>query len=185
ATIAGLINRPLKDLSTATARIREGEYDIRLDERVGTPEVRAVNIGFNRMARDLAKVEQDRTVMLAGIRLEAEISVPDEEARSHIAEDIDQLDAIIDKFMDYARPGVTRLEPVPLAAVVEREALAFRDASQIRISIQLSPVSRVLGDPIELGRVFANLFENARRYGRVSDTIPAEVQVGQLQAGPW
>ena len=25
----------------------------------------------------------------------------------------------------------------------------------------------MLGDPIELGRVFANLFENARRYGRV------------------
>ena len=81
--------------------------------------------------------------------------------------------------------GVTRLEPVPLAAVVEREAMAFRDASQIRIAIQLSPVSRVLGDPIELGRVFANLFENARRYGRTSETTPAEVQVGQLQAGPW
>ena len=46
-------------------------------------------------------------------------------------------------------------------------------------------MSRVLGDPIELGRVFANLFENARRYGRTSETTPAEVQVGQLQAGPW
>jgi two-component system osmolarity sensor histidine kinase EnvZ len=196
AMIAGLINRPLKELSTAAARIRDGEYDTRLDERTSTTEVRAVNIGFNRMARELAKVDQDRTVMLAGIshdlrtplariRLEAEISVPDEEARSHIAEDIDQLDAIIDKFMDYARPGMTRLEPVPLAAVVEREAGAFRDASQIRIALQLSPVSRVLGDPIELGRVFANLFENARRYGRTSETMPAEVQVGQLQAGPW
>jgi len=196
ATIAGLINRPLKDLSTATARIREGEYDIRLDERVGTPEVRAVNIGFNRMARDLAKVEQDRTVMLAGIshdlrtplariRLEAEISVPDDEARSHIAEDIDQLDAIIDKFMDYARPGVTRLEPVPLAAVIEREASAFRDGSQIRIALQLSTASRVLGDPTELGRVFGNLFENARRYGRTTENGIAHVHVSQIQAGPW
>ena len=119
----------------------------------------------------LAGISHDLRTPLARIRLEAEISVPDEEARSHIADDIDQLDAIIDKFMDYARPGVTRLEPVPLAAVVEREALAFRDASQIRISIQLSPVSRVLGDPIELGRVFANLFENARRYGRASVSV--------------
>jgi two-component system osmolarity sensor histidine kinase EnvZ len=196
AMIAGLINRPLKELSTAAARIRDGEYDTRLDERTSTTEVRAVNIGFNRMARELAKVDQDRTVMLAGIshdlrtplariRLEAEISIPDEEARSHIAEDIDQLDAIIDKFMDYARPGVTRLEPVPLAAVIEREAIAFRDTSQIRISLQLSPVSRVLGDPTELGRVFGNLFENARRYGRTSETEPAEVTVGQIQAGPW
>jgi two-component system osmolarity sensor histidine kinase EnvZ len=196
AMIAGLINRPLKELSTAAARIRDGEYDTRLDERTSTTEVRAVNIGFNRMARELAKVDQDRTVMLAGIshdlrtplariRLEAEISIPDEEARSHIAEDIDQLDAIIDKFMDYARPGVTRLEPVPLAAVIEREAIAFRDTSQIRIALQLSPVSRVLGDPTELGRVFGNLFENARRYGRTSEAEPAEVTVGQIQAGPW
>ena len=196
AMIAGLINRPLKDLSAAAARIRDGDYDIRLDERTSTTEVRAVNVGFNRMARELAKVDQERTVMLAGIshdlrtplariRLEAEISIPDEEARSHIAEDIDQLDAIIDKFMDYARPGVTRLEPVPLAAVIEREAAAFRDTSQIRIAMQLSPSSRVLADATELGRVFGNLFENARRYGRINDSTSAQVHVSQIQAGPW
>jgi len=196
AMIAGLINRPLKDLSAAAARIRDGEYDTRLDERTSTSEVRAVNIGFNRMARELAKVDQERTVMLAGIshdlrtplariRLEAEISIPDEEARGHIADDIDQLDAIIDKFMDYARPGVTRLEPVPLASVIEREAIAFRDASQIRITLQLSAASRVLADPTELGRVFANLFENARRYGRAGENTVAEVHVSQIQAGPW
>ena len=50
-------------------------------------------MGFNRMARELAKVEQDRAVMLAGIshdlrtplarlRLEAEMSVQDEEAQA-------------------------------------------------------------------------------------------------------
>ena len=133
----------------------------------------------------LAGISHDLRTPLARIRLEAEISVPDEEARSHIADDIDQLDAIIDKFMDYARPGVTRLEPVPLAAVIEREAIAFRDASPIRIALQLSPVSRVLGDPTELGRVFANLFENARRYGRSGENAPADVTVGQIQAGPW
>jgi len=196
AMIAGLINRPLKDLSAAAARIRDGDYDIRLDERTSTTEVRAVNVGFNRMARELAKVDQERTVMLAGIshdlrtplariRLEAEISIPDDEARVHIAEDIDQLDAIIDKFMDYARPGVTRLEPVALAAVIEREAAGFRDTSQIRIGMQLSPSSHVLADATELGRVFGNLFENARRYGRVNETTAAEVQVSQIQAGPW
>ena len=196
AMIAGLINRPLKDLSEAAARIRDGDYDTRLDERTSTTEVRAVNVGFNRMARELAKVDQERTVMLAGIshdlrtplariRLEAEISVPDEEARVHIADDIDQLDAIIDKFMDYARPGVTRLEPVALAGVVEREAAGFRDASQIRITLQLSPAARVLADRTELGRVFANLFENARRYGRAGENTVAEVHVSQIQAGPW
>ena len=196
AMVAGLINRPLQELSTAAARIRDGDYDIRLDERTRTTDVREVNMRFNGMARELAKVDQDRTVMLAGIshdlrtplariRLEAEISVPDEEARSHIADDIDQLDAIIDKFMDYARPGVTKLEPVPLAAVIEREAVAFRDASQIRIVLQLAAATRVMGDPTELGRIFGNLFENARRYGRSPQHGIAEVHVSQIQAGPW
>jgi len=194
--IAGLINRPLKELSLAAGRIRDGDYDALLDEDTRTTEIRDVNVGFNGMVRQLSKVDQDRTVMLAGIshdlrtplarmRLEAEISVPDEEARRHMADDIDQLDAIIDKFMDYARPGVAQLQTVPLAAVIEREAIAFRDASQIRIVLSLSPTVRVTADPTELGRVFANLFENARRYGRSPDHGIAEVLVTHIQAGQW
>ncbi len=120
AAIARLINQPLRDLSFAASRIRDGEYESRLDENTLTSEIREVNMGFNRMARELAKVEEDRAVMLAGIshdlrtplarlRLEAEMSVDDEEAKRNMALDIDQLDAIIDKFMDYARPGEAQL----------------------------------------------------------------------------
>src|SRR5919205_1132245 len=65
--IARLINQPLRDLSFAASRIREGEFDSRLDENTMTSEIRQVNMGFNRMARELAKVEEDRAVMLAGI----------------------------------------------------------------------------------------------------------------------
>ena len=118
--IARLINRPLQQLSFAASRIRDGDLDSRLDENTLTSEIREVNRGFNRMARELARVEEDRAVMLAGIshdlrtplarlRLETEMSVADEEAKRNMALDIDQLDAIIDKFMDYARPGETQL----------------------------------------------------------------------------
>ncbi|MFO1340960.1 MAG: ATP-binding protein [Burkholderiaceae bacterium] len=190
--IARLINRPLQDLSFAASRIREGEFDSRLDESTMTSEIRAVNIGFNRMARELAKVEEQRAVMLAGIshdlrtplarlRLEAEISVADDEARRNMAADIDQLDAIIDKFMDYARPDDSRTVPVDLTQVILREAAAFRDASQIRISLKLPPGLGVQGDDTELGRVFANLFENARRYGRSLDTGITQVKVTHVQ----
>ena len=153
-----------------------------------------MNIGFNRMARELAKVEEERAVMLAGIshdlrtplarlRLEAEISVADEEARRNMAMDIDQLDNIIDKFMDYARPEDAKVRPVDLAQIVEREAVAFRDTSQIRILLKLPQSLRVMGDEVELGRVFANLFENARRYGRTVDTGVAKVVVSHVQTG--
>jgi two-component system osmolarity sensor histidine kinase EnvZ len=161
-----------------------------------TSEIRQVNMGFNRMARELAKVEEDRAVMLAGIshdlrtplarlRLEAEMSVQDEEAKRNMASDIDQLDAIIDKFMDYARPGDVRLVPVHLSSLVDREMAAFRDTSQIRITARVAIDTKVMADETELGRVLQNLFENARRYGRSTDTGIAKVVVTYARTGPW
>ena len=194
--IARLINRPLRDLSFAASRIRGGEYESRLDENTLTSEIREVNMGFNRMARELAKVEEDRAVMLAGIshdlrtplarlRLEAEMSVNDEEARRNMANDIEQLDAIIDKFMDYARPGETHLRPVHLAMLIDKEAAAFRDTQEIQITSKVAIDINVMADEVEIGRVFANLFENARRYGRTTDTGIAMVTVTYARTGPW
>ena len=196
AGIARLINQPLRDLSFAASRIRDGEYESQLDENTLTSEIRQVNMGFNRMARELAKVEEDRAVMLAGIshdlrtplarlRLEAEMSVYDEEAKRNMALDITQLDAIIDKFMDYARPGEVKLVPVHVSSLVEREMAAFRDPTQIRISSRVAIDTKVMADDTELGRVFQNLFENARRYGRSTDTGIARVQVSYARTGPW
>jgi two-component system osmolarity sensor histidine kinase EnvZ len=196
AAVARLINQPLRNLSFAASRIGDGEYDSHLDENTLTSEIRQVNIGFNRMARELAKVEDDRAVMLAGIshdlrtplarlRLEAEMSVHDEEARSNMALDIAQLDAIIDKFMDYARPGDVRLRPVHLSSVVDREMAAFRDTTQIQITSRVAIDSKVMADDTELGRVLANLFENARRYGGSPDSGVAEVEVNYARSGPW
>jgi two-component system osmolarity sensor histidine kinase EnvZ len=194
--IASLINRPLRDLSFAASRIREGDLDSRLDENTMTSEIREVNMGFNRMARELARVEEDRAVMLAGIshdlrtplarlRLETEMSVSDEDAKQNMALDIDQLDAIIDKFMDYARPGETLVREVDVTALVAREAAGFRDLSQIRIASKLFPDTLVMADETELGRVLLNLFENARRYGRGTYTGIAEVEVTAQKTGPW
>ena len=186
-----------EQLSFAASRIREGEFDSVLDENTLTSEIREVNMGFNRMARELAKVEEDRAVMLAGIshdlrtplarlRLEAEMSVNDDEARQNMAQDIDQLDAIIDKFMDYARPGGDiKLSPINLAQLVDKEIATFRDPREIGIQSKLAIDLRVMADEIELGRVFGNLFENARRYGRSTDTGIARVVVSYARTGPW
>jgi len=194
--IARLINQPLRELSFAASRIREGDFDSVLDENTLTSEIREVNVGFNRMARELAKVEEDRAVMLAGIshdlrtplarlRLETEMSVNDEEAQRNMASDIDQLDAIIDKFMDYARPGEAKLVPVPLAQLISREMSMFRDPSTMQITSNVDHDIKVMADEVELGRVFSNLFENAGRYGRGNDTGIAVVEVTAARAGHW
>jgi two-component system, OmpR family, osmolarity sensor histidine kinase EnvZ len=195
ALIARLINQPLRELAEAAGRIRDGEYDSRLDENTMTSEIREVNMGFNRMARELAKLEEDRAVMLAGIshdlrtplarlRLETEMSVTDEQARHFMAQDIDQLDAIISKFMDYARPNETQLRETRLSELVEREVQGFRDPDQIRFRVQVSEALKVFVDDTELGRVLLNLFENARRYGHHPGE-PARVDVNATRQGAW
>ena len=197
ALIARLINRPLRDLSFAASHVRDGNFTAsRLDESVHTSEIREVNIGFNRMAQKLAKIEQDRAVMLAGIshdlrtplarlRLETELSVSDLDARAHMAADISQLDAIIDKFLDYARPGEAKLSPVMLADLLESCVYPFKDLPDVQIKVQLEDDLRVLADEVELGRIVSNLLENARRYGKSADTGIARIDVAAIARDKW
>jgi two-component system osmolarity sensor histidine kinase EnvZ len=197
AFIARLINRPLKDLSFAASRMRDGDFDAsRLDEKVSTSEIREVNIGFNRMAEQLSKIEQDRVIMLAGIshdlrtplarlRLETEMSVADLDAREHMAADIAQLDAIIDKFLDYARPEPPRLEPVSLNAVVGAAVYAVADYEDMRVTVNIPENMDVLADQVELSRVISNLLENARRYGKTPETGIAMVEITAKSRDQW
>ncbi len=189
ALIAHLINRPLKELSFAASRVREGDFEAsRLDEQVATSEIREVNIGFNRMAQRLSKVEQDRALMLAGIshdlrtplarlRLETEMSVADENAREHMSADIAQLDAIIGKFLDYARPDHVDLKPVLLSNVVGSCVYAVKDYKDLQVNVAVPDDLLVQADEVELTRVISNLLENARRYGKSLDTGVAVVDI--------
>ena len=197
AAIARLINRPLKQLSYAANRVRDGDFAAsRLDEEAVTSEIREVNIGFNRMAQKLAKLEQDRAVMLAGIshdlrtplarlRLETEMSVNDEVAREHMVADIVQLDATIDKFLDYARPDHVTLTPVNLHAVISSCVYAVQDHRELQITMQVPEDLNVLADEVELARVISNLLENARRYGKTPETGIAVVDVAAKSRGEW
>ncbi len=197
ALIARLINSPLKQLSFAASRVREGDLSAsHLDERVATSEIREVNIGFNRMAQRLSKIEQDRAIMLAGIshdlrtplarlRLETEMSVKDQDARDHMAADISQLDAIIDKFLDYARPDHVNLASVRLNDVVDACLYAMKEHASLKIRLDLSPDLLVLADEVELGRVISNLLENARRYGKSADTGIAVIDIAARARDKW
>ncbi len=181
--ITRLINHPLKRLSVAAARIREGEFQSsQLDESVPTNEIREVNVGFNRMAEKLAQAEADRTLMLAGIshdvrtplarlRLETEMSVADAATRELMAADIEQIDAIVDKFMDYARAGRAQPTPVNLNEVVQNALQPWLARADMALEVSVPESLLALGDPVELVRVVSNLLENASRYGRSADGV--------------
>lgn len=178
ATMAGLINRPLKRLSRAASQVRDGHFgDATLDEGAATSEIREVNIGFNRMAERLAKIEAERALMLAGIshdlrtplarlRLETEMGVSDPQTRELMVSDIEQLDDIIDMFLDYARPEPSALGPVLLSGVVSRCITPWQHNSRMAITVDVREDLQVQSEAVELGRVMSNLLENARRYGQ-------------------
>jgi two-component system, OmpR family, osmolarity sensor histidine kinase EnvZ len=180
--IGGLLNRPLKALSQAANHIRHGQFNrVALNENVFTTEIHQVNRGFNKMTAQLSKIEADRTVMLAGIshdlrtplarlRLETELSVADNDARVAMSQDIEQINAILEKFLDYARPHVTKLYEVNLAKIVanasEMVNLSAKDEHDIIVTQSISANLMVMADAVELQRVLINLLENARRYGK-------------------
>lgn len=192
ALMAGLLNRPLQHLLHAINKVREGDYaGSRLDEYVSTRELREVNMGFNRMAEQLAVAEQTRAVMLAGIshdlrtplarlRLETELSVDNEETRNLMVADIEQADNIINKFMDYARPESRHHTTVNVHDVVQTCAYPYLNAEDMQVQVDVSEKLNVKGDEVELVRVISNLIENTRRYGKSPDGI-AHVRIAARQ----
>lgn len=196
--IAGLLNRPLKHLSIAVNHVRLGNFGkVKLRENLFTTEIQDLNRGFNQMTEQLSKVEMDRTVMLAGIshdlrtplarlRLETELSVSDSDARSEMSLDIEQINSILGKFLDYARPHVVELQDINLSNVVSATANAVNNSAKIAQDIVVShhvPEDlHVMADSIELSRVLNNLLENARRYGK--STIYPVLMQNHAQALP-
>jgi two-component system osmolarity sensor histidine kinase EnvZ len=179
--LARLITQPLRRLATAAAHVREGDFQQRLNENERANEIREVNIGFNRMADQLSRVERERIEILAGVshdlrtplarlRLEAEMSVPDSDARELMAADIEQVDTIIDKFLDYARPERTTLQVLPLAKLARACVQPFTAREDMQIKVDIPSHLYVMGDEIELARVLTNLLENARAHGRTPGT---------------
>ena len=111
--ITRLINRPLAQLSRASAELGSGRDPAPLPE-TGPIEIRTVNESFNRMVTDLGKLDADRALLLAGIshdlrtplsrlRLELEMAPLPDGTRAAMVGDIEQMDAIVRQFLDYAR----------------------------------------------------------------------------------
>ena len=193
AVIASFVNKPLRDLRLATARVGAGNYSQKLDEVSGMREIREVNRGFNRMARSLQEVEEERALMLAGIshdirtplarlRLEAEMSVPDEQAREHIIDDIEQADRIISKFLEYARSTTPKLETVDLNALIDFVRDRYQKDETVVLHLQTPPVPPVKANNLELQRVVVNLVENAKRYALTPDEVHTDLDIS-LQPG--
>ena len=188
--ITRLINRPLAQLSRASAELGSGRDPAPLRE-TGPVEIRTVNESFNRMVADLGKLEADRALLLAGIshdlrtplsrlRLELEMASLPENSRVAMIDDIEQMDAIVRQFLDYARkaPQAPAAEIDLSAAVLAAVQRARIDAEpDSTVELDVAPQVRVRGFAIEIDRALDNLLTNAVRYGRDTETGRLHVTV--------
>ena len=182
---ARYLARPLRQLNAAVAKVGHGETPPPLPE-TGPSEIAAVNRGFNAMLGNLRQIERDRTIMLAGVshdlrtplarlRLGIELGGTDPSARAGMVADIEEMDQIINQFLDFARDDVAvATDPIDinreLAKCVERYAQAGRD-----VRLQPGPPALVRIKPTAVTRVVSNLIDNGLAYG----SPPLEVTTAQ------
>jgi two-component system osmolarity sensor histidine kinase EnvZ len=188
ALISSLVNLPLARLSAAARAIAQGKPPAPLPEK-GPKEIIEANRSFNQMVGDLQQLEKDRAIILAGIshdlrtplarmQLEVEMANLSQDAREGMQSDIAQMDAIIGQFLDFARPTESAtFTPVDLSDLLEGCAREADRLLDVRTTVSVDPDIHVMGNPIDLRRVFNNVIENARRYGKTPGGDVAEIDI--------
>lgn len=176
-TLARHLNRPLQKLQQAALQVGHGEFPPPLPEHEDATEILAVTKAFNYMSQGIKQLEEDRALLMAGvshdlrtpltrIRLASEMmSEQDSWIRDGIINDIEDMNAIIDQFIDYLRhhkqeePQLLNLnqlvqELVVAEQVQQRQILTFLDPAMPDVALRRLALKRVLN----------NLLENALRY---------------------
>lgn len=180
---ASHLNRPLKAMQKAANKVEVGDYSSQLPE-LGSIEMIEVTRAFNQMSRGLAAVEEDRRLLMAGvshdlrtpltrIRLATEMMSEHEDyLREGIITDIEDMNAIIDQFIEYLRNHkLSDLAPDDINALVS-EVVASEQKQGREISFSANealpniPISHVA-----MKRVITNMIENALRYSEEDVTV--------------
>jgi signal transduction histidine kinase len=168
-------SRPLRQLAGAADRLGRGESFVPLPE-TGPAETRQANIAFNLMRERLDRFIRDRTAMLAAVahdlrtpitslRLRAEF-VEDEETRARILETLQEMQAMTEAVLAFARGDAESEEtrPTDIAALVDSVVEDTREGGR-DARFEESPPVTLRCRPFALRRAVANLVDNAAFYG--------------------
>ncbi|BBI99105.1 two-component sensor histidine kinase [Ferrigenium kumadai] len=178
--IARQVAWPLKRLEHAAHEVGEGHMPPPLPER-GAQEIATVSHAFNQMSSDLAASERERALVLAGIshdlrtpltrvRIAAELTA-DASLREGLVADVEQMDAVIQQFLDYARLDESEVSvPTDVHALVREVAQSF-SAQARSLDLDLQPLPQFSVRPLLLKRALSNLLENAIKYGGGEITV--------------
>jgi two-component system osmolarity sensor histidine kinase EnvZ len=185
------LRRPLRALVGAAADVGRGRVPAPLDES-GPQEIQTVSRAFNQMTRDLARLEDDRALILAGVshdlrtplarlRLGLEMADADAQLKGGMAADIDEMDRIIGQFLDFARAaGGEQAAPTDLAALAREVAGHYRGTGHA-LADEIADVPQVAARRLAVRRLMTNLVDNAFRYGE-KDVLLRVAQTGRAVA---
>jgi two-component system osmolarity sensor histidine kinase EnvZ len=168
--IASALSRPLGAIAAAAGEVGRGRAPAPLEES-GPLEMRTVSSAFNRMAGDLAAMERERAMVLAGIshdlrtplsrlRLALEMSGADKASADGMVADVDEIDKVIGQFLDFARgeDEAKLTGDLNALAAEEVEGYARRD---VPVSFRPGDIPSLPFAPMALRRALRNLVNNA------------------------
>jgi two-component system osmolarity sensor histidine kinase EnvZ len=195
------LSRPLRSLAEAAEKLGKGGDPPPIPEK-GPSEIRTLARAFNQMKEDLKRQERERSTFLAGIshdlrtplarlRLETEMlgGKVDAETQKNMVSDLEDMNAIIDQFIGFARSEAAEvLAPVNLSdaarSAAERAARLGTD-----VKCDLADVPVLMLRPLAIQRLLENLIGNAARHGGREILVRTaardrEVQVCVFDRGP-
>lgn len=169
------LNRPLKSLQKAAEDVGHGNFPEPLTER-GTTEIMAVTQAFNHMSKGIKQLEDDRNLLMAGIshdlrtpltriRLATEMMPElDDFLRDGIECDIDDMNTIIDQFIDYIRNDNKDIFELDNINVLIEEVVNAETPSDRQVVFSGKECPKIPLKYVAMKRVVANLIQNALRY---------------------
>jgi two-component system OmpR family sensor kinase len=195
--IARWLTRPIRKMAAVVHALHPDSESAKVPEK-GPWEVRELGRAFNDMQRRIKDLIDERTRALAAVshdlrtpltRLKLRLEDVNPATASAMAADIEELEQMIEATLSYLRgDGAGELpRAIDLAALLETLASdAFDRGHEVSVSGPRSLI--VFGRRIGLKRAFANIIQNALKYGfraRVSILVlPGVVQVQIDDDGP-
>ena len=171
------INQPLAAVARAADAIGVVDSPPRVAE-AGPDEIRAVARAVNHMLDRLEEIERERAAFLAGVshdlrsplaHIRLELSMVkgrlEDDTRRDILADLEDMNAILDSFIDYARGEVGEpCSPVNLSELARDCAERVANlGAPVRLELGYVPVAEMR--PLAIQRLVRNLLLNAWRHG--------------------
>ncbi len=142
----------------------------------GAVEVRAAGHAFLDMRARIERQIEQRTMMLSGIshdlrtpltRLRLAVSMLDDEDREPLERDIDDMQRLIDAFLDFARGNADSAQPEP-TDIPDFVQQVVEDCARSGVPVKLveaTGTGQVMLRQMAIRRAVENLINNAERYG--------------------